>query len=153
MEEKRLRTAFKNVRYSRNAKWAIQKLKKMGFKLAAISTGLQFITDRVKKELAFDYVIGNRLNTRNGRLTGGVRINISHGAKGKTVRTILKRFDIKPSEMIAVGDTEGDIPMIRLAGYSIAFNSSSEKLSGIVDYNCGSDDFKEVYNRILKISM
>lgn len=148
----KLNEAFRNVKYSKNAKRAIKKLKRAGFKLAAISTGLQFITSRVKKELEFDYVIGNRLNTRKGRLTGGVTINIAHGAKGRTVRSILKHFALKPHEVIAIGDSEGDIPMIKLAGYSIAFNSSSRELSKIVDYDCKSDDFMEVYERIASIS-
>ncbi|MFH1664667.1 MAG: HAD family phosphatase [Candidatus Omnitrophota bacterium] len=152
IETKRVEDIFKRVKYSKNARRAIKRLKDMGFKLAAVSTGLQFIADRIKKELGFDLVIGNRLNTRGGRLTGGVTINISHGAKGKTVRNILKRFDVKPREIIAVGDSEGDIPMIRHAGYSIAFNSSSEKLSRMADHVCGSDDFMEVYEKIRAIS-
>lgn len=152
ISEKKLHDVFKKVRYSKNAKRALRKLKKKGFKLAAVSTGLQFASERIKKEMDFDYVLGNRLNTRKGRLTGGVTINISHGAKGKTVRSLLKSFGVKPREMIVVGDSEGDIPMIKLAGYSIAFNSSSERLSSIVDYECKSDDFMEVCNRILEVS-
>jgi phosphoserine phosphatase len=153
IEKKKLDEIFRRVRYSKNARRAIKKLKKMGFKLIAISTGLQFVTDRIKKDLEFDLVTGNCLNVRNGRLTGGVTINIGHGAKGKTVRTILKRFGIKQREMIVVGDSEGDIPMITLAGYSIGFNSSSSKLSKIVDYDCKSDDFMEVYNKVKEISV
>jgi phosphoserine phosphatase len=149
---KKLYDIFKNVKYSKNAARAIKRLKKSGFKLAAVSTGLQFVAEKIKKELGFDYVVANRLNVRGGRLTGGVTINISHGAKGRTLRTILKRFKLRPHEMIAVGDSEGDIPMIKLAGYSIAFNSSSRKLSEIVDYNCRSDDFMEVCNKILEVS-
>jgi len=152
MDARKLHGIFRRVRYSKNARRAIRILKKKGFKLVAISTGLQFVAERVKNELKFDHVIGNRLNTRCGKLTGGVTINISHGAKGKTVRTILKHFGVKPREMIAVGDSEGDIPMIKLAGYSIAFNSSSEKLSEIVDYECASDDFMEVCNHILSVA-
>jgi len=152
IEKKKLDEIFRRVRYSRNARRAIKKLKKMKFKLVAVSTGLQFVTDRIKEDLEFDLVIGNCLQVRNGRLTGGVTINIGHGAKGKTVRTILKRFGIKPREMIVVGDSEGDIPMITLAGYSIGFNSSSRKLSKIVDYDCKSDDFMEVYNKVKEIS-
>lgn len=152
MNANRLHRVFRKVRYSKNAKKAIRRLKKEGFKLVAISTGLQFITDRIKEEMKFDHVVGNRLNVRKGRLTGGVTINISHGAKGRTVRAILGRFGVKPAEMIAVGDSEGDIPMIRLAGYSIAFNSSSELLSDIVDYNCKSDDFMEVCDKVLEVS-
>ena len=152
IEAKKLEDVFRRVRYSKNAKKTIRKLKKMGFKMVAISTGLQFIADRVKEELKFDHVIGNRLNVRGGRLTGGVTIKIGHGAKGRTVRAILKRFRMKPGEMIVVGDSEGDIPMVKLAGYSIAFNSSSEKLSVAVDHDCMTDDFMEVYDRILAIS-
>jgi len=152
IRSRRMEGIFSRVRYSKNAKRAIRKLKAMGFRLVAISTGLQFMTDRIKKELDFDHVIGNRLNVRKGILTGGVRINISHGAKGRTVRSILKRFGLRAPEMIAVGDSEGDIPMVKLAGYSIAFNSSSGELSRLVDHDCGTDDFMEVYEKIREVS-
>jgi phosphoserine phosphatase len=151
ISEKKLFAVFNRIKYSKNAKKAIKKLKKAGFRLAAVSTGLQFVTKRVEEELGFDYVLGNRLNVRRGHLTGGVTINISHGAKGKTLRSILKRFNVKPGEVIAVGDSEGDIPMIKMAGYSIAFNSSSHILSKMVDYDCKSRDFMKVADRIFKI--
>jgi phosphoserine phosphatase len=149
---KHLEKVFAQVRFSRNAVRAVRKLKAKGFKLAAVSTGLQFMTDRIKNELGFDAVYGNRLRVYRGKLTGGVVINISHGAKGRTVRKMLRRFDVRPSEMIAVGDSEGDIPMIERAGYSIAFNSSSELLSDMVDHDCGSKDFMEVYRKIMEVS-
>ena len=152
MEEKKLHRIFEKVIYSKNAKRAVKKLKKEGFKLVAISTGLQFVTERIKNEMGFHYVLGNRLNVRKGRLTGGVTVNISHGAKGKTLKKILRRFAIDPGEMIAVGDSEGDIPMVRLAGYSIAFNSSSDKLSKMVDHVCRTSDFMEVCDKILEVS-
>ena len=152
MEEKKLFAVFKKVRYAKNVKAAVNKLKKNGFKLVGLSTGLQFITERVKEELGFDYALSNRLNTRNGRLTGGVTINISHGAKGKTLNRILRRFKVKPHEMVVVGDSEGDVPMARVAGYSIAFNSSSEKLSRIVDFDCRSSDFMKVCDKILAVA-
>lgn len=152
IKEKKLHNAFKGVRYSRNAKKAVQRFKSHGFKLAAISTGLQFVSGKIKNELKFDYVLGNRLNVYEGKLTGGVRINISHGGKGIVFKKILKKFKVKPREVIAVGDSEGDIPMIRLAGYSIAFNSSSDELSHIVDHCCKTTDFMEIYDKVMEIS-
>jgi len=152
MEIKKLEKVFKRIKYSKNVKLVIKKLKKSGFKLAAVSTGLQFITSRVKEELNFDYVMGNRLNARKGKLTGGVTINISHGGKGRIVRSILKRFKVKPSEVIAIGDSEGDIPMVKIAGYSIAFNSTSRELSRLVDFNCKKKDFSQIYKKIRSIS-
>lgn len=152
IEEKKMRDIFQKVEYSKNAEKTIEKLKEKGFKLAAISTGLQFIAERVKKELKFDYTVGNRLDVRKGILTGGVTISISHGAKGATLRSILRRFKVTPEEMIAVGDSSGDVPMVKLAGYSIAFNSSSEELSKLVDHDCATLDFMEVYGKILEVT-
>jgi len=151
ISEKKIRRIFEDVRYAKNAAKVIRSLKKMGFKLVAISTGLQFMPDRLKKEFGFHYTLSNRLNSRNGRLTGGVTINISHGAKGEMLKHIFKKFNAAPHEAIGVGDSAGDIPMVKSCGYSIAFNSSDEELSKMVDYNCKTKDFSEVYKKILTI--
>jgi phosphoserine phosphatase len=152
MKEKKLESVFKKVLYSKNAKKAIGLLKKEGYKLAAVSTGIQFMTDRVKKELGFDHVAGNRLDVRKGVLTGGVTINIGHGAKGTVVRKILKKFGYTPKEMIAIGDSAGDIPMLAMAGYSIAFNSTSDELNEISDWKCPTMDFMDVYRKIRELN-
>jgi len=152
MSEKRLRAIFKNVRYSKNAVSSIAKLKKLGFKLAAVSTGLQFMTDRVRRELKFDYCISNRLVSRNGLLTGGVKVSLEHGAKHTILAQIYKKFKVRPREVIAVGDSEGDIPLAKNSGYSIAFNCTSIELSKAVDYNCRTRDFNELYRKIVSVN-
>lgn len=152
MRERKIRKIFAEVLYSKNAKKVLNRLKAMGFKLVAISTGLQFIPDRLKEELGFDYALSNRLVSRKGIITGGVRINISHGAKDKVLHRIFKKFKVRPAETISVGDTEGDIPLAKHAGYFIAFNSSSRELSKIADYDCKSKDFAEIYKKIISIS-
>lgn len=152
MPEQKMRAIFKTVRYSRNAARTIERLKRRGFKLAAVSTGLQFMTDRVRKELKFNYAISNRLSTRNGKLTGGVKINLEHGAKHTVLAGIYKKFGVKPHEVISIGDSEGDIPLAKNSGYSIAFNCSSKALSKIVNYNCKTRDFNEIYKKIMEVS-
>ncbi len=153
LPEKNIKRIFRKAPYTKNAALYIKRLKVMGFNLVAISTGLQYIAARVKNKLGFDYVLCNRLASRNGILTGKVRINITHGAKGKAAKKIIKSMKIRPHEMITVGDSAGDIPIARLSGYSIAFNSSDRMLSKIVDYNCRTKDFKEVFDRIVKIAV
>ena len=152
MKESRIRDIFKSVRYSKNAKRCIKKLKDRGYKLAAVSTGLQYIPDRIKSEMKFDYTVSNRLVSRNGRLTGGVLIKFAHGAKHEVLSVIFKKFGVRPHEVISVGDSEGDIPLARQTGYSIAFNSTSRELSKIADYNCRTRDFDEIYRNIMSLS-
>lgn len=151
--KKKIYAIFKKAKYSKNAVTCIKKLKKKGFKLAAISTGLQFMAERVKKELGFDYVLANKLVFKNGKLSGEVKINIAHGAKGAIVRKILEKFKVKQSEVVSIGDSAGDIPMAKMSGYSIAFNSSSEELSKVADYECKTRDFGEIYKKILEINV
>jgi len=152
LSEIKIKKIFEEAPYAKNAVKCIKKLKKMGFKLVAISTGLQYMADRLKKELQFNYTLSNRLISQNGRLTGKVKINITHGAKGNVLKKIIKKYKIKPHEVMSVGDSAGDIPLAKYSGYSIAFNSSDETLSKIVNYNCKSHDFREVFNQILLLS-
>lgn len=152
LPEKKIKEIFKRVPYAKNAASAISRLKKMGFKLAAISTGLQYIAGRIKKELKFDYILCNKLISKKGRLTGKVRINITHAAKGRALKKILKQMGVEPNRVISVGDSAGDIPIAKLTGYSIAFNSSDKGLSAIADYNCKTTDFKEVFREIMAVS-
>jgi phosphoserine phosphatase len=151
MPESRIADIFKPIDYVKNSRSCIRKLKKKGFKLAAISTGLQYIADSIKKDLPFDFVMSNSLASDRGVLTGAVEINISHKSKGKALKAILQQFDLKKHEVIAVGDSAGDIPLAKGTGYSIAFNCSDKRLAETVDYNCKTIDFNEVYYKILSI--
>ena len=153
LPERKIEGLFKNVPYARNAVTSIKKLKKMGLKMIAVSTGLQYLPRRLEKELGFNYILSNQLESRNGVLTGRVRIKITHGAKARALKKILKEIRVRPSQVISVGDSEGDIPLAKISGYSIAFNSSSPALSKIADYNCKTDDFSDVYEKIKEISM
>jgi len=152
LPERKIREIFQEAPYVKNARRYLRNLKEMGFKLVAISTGLQYIAERIKKELGFDYILSNRLISRKGILTGKVKINITHGAKGKILGRILRRFRVKPEEVIVVGDSSGDIPLVKNSGYSIAFNSSDREFSRMVDYDCRTKDFKEVLEKIVSIS-
>ena len=84
MSVKKLEKVFKRVNYSKNIVPSVKTLKNMGFKLVAISTGLQFMVDRVTKELGFDYALSNELVVRNGRLTGKAKVNIAQSAFGRS---------------------------------------------------------------------
>ena len=151
LPEKNIEELFQDVPYAKNAVTSIKKLKKIGLKLIAVSTGLQYLPQRLEKELRFDYLLSNKLEACKGILTGGVKINLTHGAKGKALKKIIREIAVEPHQVISVGDSEGDIPLSRAAGYSIAFNSSSRHLSKMVDYNCKTDDFSEVYHKIVSL--
>jgi len=147
-KEKDVHAMFEKVPYIKGAKRYLKKLKEESYKLAAISTGLQYLGKKLESDYKFNRILCNRLLSYNGKLTGKVKVNITHGAKAQAARKLFKEFNVLPCEVIGVGDSAGDIPLLKACGYSIAFNSSSKELSKISDYNCKSKDFKEVYEKI-----
>ena len=46
-------------------------------------------------------------------------------SKGAAVAKLLKRLDIDPANVLALGDGENDVEMLRLAGTSVAMAGSS----------------------------
>jgi phosphoserine phosphatase len=99
-------------------------LKRMGFKLALISGGFTFFTDRLKDELGFDYTFANQLVVKDGKLTGQVKQPIIDARrKAAIVRELMKKEGLTADEVVAVGDGANDRIMIRNAGLGIAFNA------------------------------
>lgn len=104
----------------------ISTLKSMGFKLALISGGFKFFTDRLKEHLGFDYTYANDLEIKDGVLTGKIKGRvIDRDAKGKIVQEIAKKEGLSRDEIVAVGDGANDEIMLKNAGFGIAFNASS----------------------------
>ncbi len=150
MRVQKIRKMFQKIPYTKNLKRYIPLLKKKGFKLASISTGLHMLSERIKRELGFEEIMANRLLARHGVLTGGVRVDVSFRGKGAAFRKVLRKFGVAPHEVICIGDGEGDIPMMRRAGFSIAFDPKNKHVAEIADYVCRTKDFKEVYDVICK---
>lgn len=111
----------------------ITTLKRMGFKVALISGGFTFFTDRLRQELGFDHTFANELVVRQGRLTGEVKEPIIDARrKARIVRELLREEGLSPEEVVAVGDGANDRIMIRNAGLGIAFNAR-EVLKRVAD--------------------
>jgi len=126
----------------------IQYLKDRRLKLALVSSGLSVLSNRVHQKYGFDYSISNDLLQENGMLTGKVRIRVYYDKKAEWVKRILERFEVKPEEMIAMGDSRGDLDMLQMAGFSIAFNSSCRDLDQIADLCIQSQNLAEIIPKL-----
>lgn len=102
----------------------VHSLKAMGFKIALVSGGFSFFTDRLARKLGFDYAFGNELVIEDGRVTGEVRGRvIDADQKGEILRELAKREGLSTDEVIAIGDGANDRIMVKNAGLGIAFNA------------------------------
>lgn len=102
-------------------KW-ISGLHDKGIKFALVSGGFTFFTDKLKKDLNIDYTRANVLEQEAGELTGKVVGGIIGAqAKAHFLLELCEELNIKPSQVIAVGDGANDLVMMKEAGLSVAY--------------------------------
>ena len=126
----------------------ISHLKKKGLKLGMVSSGLSVLSDWVHKKFGFDYSVSNDLIHENGTLTGKVRIQVYYDQKATWVSKILNQFGVRPEESIAIGDSLGDMDMLQMAGFSVAFNSSCQDLDQIADVCIKNQNLAEIIPKL-----
>ena len=99
-----------------------------GLKTLLVSGGFTFFSSRVQARLGLDFARANVLEVVDGQLTGDLVPqpwgDIVDGAeKRRTLLDVADLMGITTAQIIAVGDGANDLPMMRAAGFSIAFHA------------------------------
>ena len=99
-----------------------------GLKVMLVSGGFTFFTDRIRDRLGIDYTRANVLELDNGVLTGRMVHqpwgDICDGAEKRSmVLQMCDTLGINPKQTIAVGDGANDLPMMSVAGLSVAYHA------------------------------
>ncbi|AVS91513.1 phosphoserine phosphatase SerB [Paracidovorax avenae] len=116
------------LRFNPGAKELITAAKAAGLATLLVSGGFTFFSDRVRAGLGIDLSRANVLEIEDGRLTGRMVDqpwgDICDGAeKRRTLLEVASLMGIDPSQAIAVGDGANDLPMMGVAGLSVAFHA------------------------------
>jgi len=144
MEVEALSKIVRTVPFHPGIDELIGHLKQKGLKLAMVSSGLSLLSNWVHQRYGFDYSVSNDLLQEDGVLTGKVRIQVYFDKKAEWVEKILRQFGVKSEEMIAIGDSGGDLELFRMAGLSVAFNSSCRDLDQIASICVQSKNLTDV---------
>ena len=99
-----------------------------GMKVLLVSGGFTFFTDHVRDRLAINWTRSNVLEVVNGELTGRMVDqdwgDICDGEeKRKMLLQTCAQMGIAPSQAIAMGDGANDLPMMGVAGLSVAYHA------------------------------
>jgi phosphoserine phosphatase len=106
----------------------VQACKQAGLKVLLVSGGFTFFTDRIRRELGIDYTRSNVLEIADGLLTGRMVDqpwgDICDGEeKKKMLLETCAMLGITPDQAIAMGDGANDLPMMGVAGLSVAYHA------------------------------
>ena len=148
MRVEELLEIVKTVPFHQGADVLISYLKNRGLKLAMVSSGLSILSNWVHQRYGFDYSVSNDLLYENGILTGKVKIQVYYDQKAEWVKRILNQFGVRPEEVIAIGDSKGDIDMFQMVGFSIAFNSSCSDLNQIANLCISSKNLADIIPKL-----
>ena len=112
------------IHFMPGAKKLVDELHARGYKVGLVSGGFHETVDRLAEELGIDYVKANRLEIKNGLLTGHVLGEIvSKDTKVQMLKEWAQENNLELNQTIAMGDGANDLPMIQTAGIGIAFNA------------------------------
>ncbi len=103
-----------------------------------ISGGLSVIANKIALDFGVKRIFANDLIVKDGVLTGDIHINIDFNGKLPIYKKVLKEFEVEPHQVMAVGDTNGDVPLFKNCGLAVAINPIGEGVSDFADYTVKS---------------
>ncbi len=112
------------LRLNPGAEILIDDLKTRGIKLALVSGGFTFFTDRLKTRLGLDFTLANVLAEKNSQLLGSVEgAIVGAETKASYLSALCHELEIHPSQVVAMGDGANDLKMLAVAGLGVAYHA------------------------------
>ena len=116
------------LRLNPGAQTLVQACQQAGLKTLLVSGGFTFFTDRVRDILRIDFTRSNVFEIENSQLTGRM-VDQAWGdicdgeEKRRMVLATCDALGISAQQAIAMGDGANDLPMMSVAGLSVAYHA------------------------------
>ena len=143
LTRKDLESAIASIPFTKNCERTIAALKHRGYKIGIISDSYTIAAGLVANRLNLDFVMANKLQILNGKITGKVDMPLGWDKIGCYCKiSVCKRYHLEKSaeqfcvpikNTLAVGDTKSDICMIQRAGVGVAFMPKDEEIKKASD--------------------
>ena len=134
------------LRLNPGAQILVQACQRAGLKTLLVSGGFTFFTDRIRALLKIDFARSNVLGVEGGLLTGSL-VDQAWGdiCDGEEKRRMLldtcAQLGVEPRQAIAMGDGANDLPMMGVAGLSVAYHAKpAVRAQAMVAINDGGLD-------------
>jgi Cof subfamily protein (haloacid dehalogenase superfamily) len=90
--------------------------------------------DKIKQEIDFTTSISSHHN---------VEVMVANVNKATGIKQMLKRFDLSEGEILAIGDSDNDLPMLQFVEFAVAMKNAPDLIKEIADditeFTCDED--------------
>lgn len=116
--------ALAGVEYTAGARQLCKALRRLGCRVAVVSSGSRKIAEKAREDLGLDYVFGNNFEVDSARrFTGVVSAPIIDAdRKADLVQMLAMQEGVDAEQVVAVGDGPVSSKMLSVAGMSVAFD-------------------------------
>lgn len=107
--------------YAPGVREAIAELRRSGYILGIVSSGVDLVAERVRADLDLSFAVANELRIADGVFTGEAVVRVGLGDKRAVVEQEARRLGLDLGEIAFVGDHLNDIPVFGAVGCAIAY--------------------------------
>lgn len=116
---------------------AVVGLRKLGYRVGIVTDSYHTVAEVIRRRVFADFVLANVIEFRRGKATGVVTLapTFRSGRIGRlaydklnALRFLAKRWNLRARDVVAVGDSDNDIGMLRAAGLSVAFQPKNDRV-------------------------
>jgi HAD superfamily phosphoserine phosphatase-like hydrolase len=137
MKGSRVDYFLKNIEmnYTPGAQNFFEESKKQGKIIGILSSGIDFIIEKVAKELNFDFFLCSQVFHSKGIINGKGKEVVTLQNKLVWFKKIREKYQVKPKEVVYLGDHFNCVPCLKEAGLGIAINAKTEEVKKAAKYS------------------
>jgi phosphoserine phosphatase len=117
----------------------------LGLSVILCTDNPDFLCQYLVEQFGFRGFVSSKVAVKNGLITDDIE---PLPDKRLGIRKYCAWMSIPLSKTVHVGDGLNDVPVFRVVGYSIALNTSLEKVRRAASHQMETDDLLDVYKHI-----
>ncbi len=133
------------VEMMRNIREAVDKLLGLGVQVILTTDNPDFLCQYLVERFGFNGYVSSKVAAKNGVITDEIE---PLPDKRLGIRKYCAWMSVPLSKVVHVGDGLNDVPVFRVVGYSIALNTSIDKVRKTANHQIETDNLLDVYQHI-----
>ena len=129
----------------RNIRETVDKLLGLGLQVILTTDNPDFLCQYLVQRFGFNGYVSSKVAVKNGVITDEIE---PLPDKRFGIRKYCAWMSIPLSKVVHVGDGLNDVPVFRIVGYSIALNTTLDKVRKTASHVMETDDLLDVYQNL-----